>query len=260
MNDEGQVSQGEPEVETFGPPPLPRISTRTVILNGLADSAAVLLMTFCIVLAGALLWSATREIRSGGRSGSGTPAGLIALGAGVQEIAFACFAWRRIRKNREEGRFPIISGGARFRAVLLGIPCGLLLIGFGGLIAKLFGASASKSIAQLLAGLLHTSWIAVAVFFLIAILAPVCEEYFFRGAIFGLASANANPWAGVIVASLLFAILHFNFRMIPYYLLFSAMNCWLMVKTKTLAAPIAAHVTVNASACIAILVAARLHH
>lgn len=259
MDDEGQVSQGEPAVETFGPTPIPHIATRTVILNGLADSASALVVTFGVAVVGGLLWSFARAIRGGASPRPGSSLWLIALATGAQEILFAYFAWRRFRKNHEEGRFPIILGGERFRAILLGIPCGALTMGVGGLIAKLVGASASKSIAQLLAGLVHSSWIASAIFFVIAVLAPVCEEYFFRGAIFGLASANANPWAGAIVASILFATLHFNFRMIPYYLLFSAMNCWLMFKTKTLAAPIAAHITVNASACIFILMEARLH-
>lgn len=262
MSDEGQLSEGVPEVETLGPPPAPlasparpRISTRTVIGNALADSASALVIIFAVALAGGLLRFFTRAIRGGAPPTPGLSVWLLALATGAQEIIFAYFAWRRFRKNREEGRGPLILGGERLSAILLGIVCGAILLGVGGLIARLAGGAAPKGIAQLLAGLLQHSWTAAGVFFLIAIVAPVCEEYFFRGAIFGLARANGNPWVGGIVASILFATLHLNFRMIPYYLIFSAMNCWLMVHTKTLAAPIAAHVTVNASACIAILVA-----
>jgi membrane protease YdiL (CAAX protease family) len=261
VNEEGQISEGVPEVETLSPPvvppPLPGLATRTVVWNGIADSALAIFITFCVVLAGAILGFATVQIRSGGRSGAS--AGLIAFGAGVQEIAFASLAWRRIQKNREEGRAPLILGGPRLSAALLGVPCGTLVMILGGLIAKLMGATTPKGLADMLAGLRSHSWIAAVVFVLVAIVAPVCEEYFFRGAIFGVARANGNPWAGGIIASLLFATLHFNFRMFPYYLIFGAMNCWLMMKTKTLAAPIAAHITVNASACIAVLVAARMH-
>jgi membrane protease YdiL (CAAX protease family) len=262
VSDEGQLSGSTSEAETLGPSPeplahlaRPPISTRTVILNALADLASALVITFAVAVAGGLLWFFLLDIRSGASPRPSQSVGLIAFATGVQEIVLAYFAWRRIRKNYEEGRAPMILGGARFRAILLGVLCGVLLIGFGALIARLVGGVAPKGVAQLLAGLLHRSWIAAVVFLLIAIVAPVSEEYFFRGAIFGLARANANPWAGGIVASLLFAILHLNFRMVPYYLIFSSMNCWLMVRTKTLAAPIAAHVTVNASACIAILVA-----
>jgi membrane protease YdiL (CAAX protease family) len=259
VDDEGQVSQGEPAVETFHPLPFAPVATRTVVLNGLADSASVLVITFGVAAAGGLLWSFARAIRGGATQRPAVSVWLLALATGAQEIFFAYFAWRRFRKNREDGRVPIILGGERLSAVLLGIPCGMLLMGVGGLIAKLVGGTAPRGIVELFAGLLHNSWIAASVFFVIAVLAPVCEEYFFRGAIFGLASANANPWAGAIVASILFATLHFNFRMVPYYLVFSAMNCWLLFKTKTLAAPIAAHITVNASACIFILMAPRLH-
>jgi membrane protease YdiL (CAAX protease family) len=82
---------------------------------------------------------------------------------------------------------------------------------------------------------------------------PVCEEILFRGAIFGLAHANGQTWTGAITASFLFAISHSSLRMAPYYLVFSAVNCWLLAKTRTLAGPIAAHVTVNLSACIGVL-------
>lgn len=266
MSDEGQLSEGVPEVETLGPPPAPlaplarpRISTPTVIWNALADSASALVIIFAVAIVGGLLGFFTLPIRGGAPPKPGLSVQFLALATGAQEIIFAYFAWKRFRKNREEGRVPLILGGERLSAIFLGIVCGAILLGVGGLIQRLVGGAVPKGMAQLLAGLLQHSWIAAGVFFQIAILAPVCEEYFFRGAIFGLARANGNPWVGGIVASILFATLHLNFRMIPYYLIFSAMNCWLMAYTKTLAAPIAAHITVNASACIFILLGARLY-
>jgi hypothetical protein len=112
----------------------------------------------------------------------------------------------------------------------------------------------------LLSGLRDNRSTAVAAFLVVAVIAPVCEEILFRGAIFGFAHANGKTWMGAAVASLLFAAVHLNFRMTPYYLIFSAVNCWLLGRTKTLAGPIAAHITVNSATCLAILLQARTAH
>jgi hypothetical protein len=89
--------------------------------------------------------------------------------------------------------------------------------------------------------------------FTIAVLAPLCEEFFFRGAIFSSVRSTPKAWAGAIVSSVLFAVAHLNPTMITYYLIFGLTMCWLLSKTRTMAAPIAAHMTVNTVACIAVL-------
>lgn len=182
------------------------------------------------------------------------PVGLIAFVGLLQESQFARFGWRRFRKNRSEGRPSASQSNApKARAVLLGIVVGAGLAAFGGLIAWVAHAESSAQLMVLLSGLHAGFWSAALVLVLIGGVAPVCEEILFRGAIFGLAHANGRTWTGAITAAVLFAIGHANLRMTPYYLVVSAVNCWLLARTRTLAGPIAAHATVNLSACVAAL-------
>jgi membrane protease YdiL (CAAX protease family) len=89
--------------------------------------------------------------------------------------------------------------------------------------------------------------------FAIAVLAPLCEEFFFRGAIFSSVRSGQRARAAAIVSSVLFAAAHGNWMMFTYYLVFGFTMCWLLARTRTIATPIAAHMTVNATAAIALL-------
>jgi hypothetical protein len=80
-----------------------------------------------------------------------------------------------------------------------------------------------------------------------------CPKSFFRGSIFGIAYADGRPWAGVLVASVLCCDA-LSFRMQPYYIISRLVNCWLLVKTRTLAGSIATHVTGNLIACLGALI------
>jgi len=92
-----------------------------------------------------------------------------------------------------------------------------------------------------------------ALVFSIALLAPFCEEFFFRGAMFSSVRSTSSARSAAVVSSVLFAVAHLNFAMFTYYLVFGLTMCWLLSKTQTIAAPIAAHITVNATATIAML-------
>jgi membrane protease YdiL (CAAX protease family) len=150
--------------------------------------------------------------------------------------------------------------GKPVSAVLIGIAIGLGMAGIGTLHAmlatKLFGKASTQAMEEVMETLFSQKgsplWVAVLVF-TIAVLAPLCEEYFFRGAIFSSVRSTQRAWAGAIVSSVLFAVAHLNPTMITYYLLFGLTMCWLLSKTRTMAAPIAAHMTVNTVACIAVL-------
>jgi len=61
--------------------------------------------------------------------------------------------------------------------------------------------------------------------------------------------------AGAAVSAVLFAIVHFSVILAPFYATFALVMCWLLVRTGTLAAPIAAHMTMNGMACVALLLA-----
>jgi membrane protease YdiL (CAAX protease family) len=90
---------------------------------------------------------------------------------------------------------------------------------------------------------------------LIAGMAPVCEELFFRGVIFGSARAAGLNNVGVALSAVLFASVHVSLLLAPFYLIFAVVMCWLYARTGTLAAPIAAHATLNSVACAALIFA-----
>ena len=52
--------------------------------------------------------------------------------------------------------------------------------------------------------------------FFVGILAPVCEEVVFRGAIFGGMKKEGNIFKAVMVSGLLFGLLHMNINQASY--------------------------------------------
>ena len=177
------------------------------------------------------------------------------------ELPFAVFAiflrWQYKRTHR--GGPPLLEG--RFLpAVLVGILGGLATAAFGlvhALVSTyLFGKASTESMEEVMKMLsVHENpTVAAALFLAVAVLAPLCEEFFFRGALFLPSRNMSNAKAAAIASSVLFAIAHLNPAMFTYYLVFGLTMCWLLSKTKTIAAPIAAHMTVNTFVCIAVLV------
>lgn len=238
-------------------PEAPPFSSSFVVRRAIADLTSALGVTLLLAVPIMIVWLALTPEDKATLSARKLPLGLIAFVTLLQEAQFALFAWRRFRNNRREGRPSASQSNAgyvlRTRAALLGVAAGAGLIAFAESIAWITHAKPSVEIMDLLSGLHAAPWTAACVFALLAAVVPVCEEILFRGAIFGLAHANGRTWTGAIVASVLFAIIHFNLRQAPYYLVFSAVNCWLLARTRTLAGPIAAHITVNLSVCIGVL-------
>lgn len=80
------------------------------------------------------------------------------------------------------------------------------------------------------------------------ILAPVLEEFVFRGMILGGMLKKYTPWQAVLFSTLLFSLIHLNPAQSVGTLFFGLMAGWSYVKFKNLLAPISIHVTNN---CIA---------
>lgn len=88
----------------------------------------------------------------------------------------------------------------------------------------------------------------------IALLAPVLEELLFRGAIQGLLQANGQrPWVAIIVASLIFGIVHLNPAQIPFAFLLGMMFGWLYYRTGSLLPGIVGHILNNSIATLGMI-------
>ncbi|WP_394348166.1 CPBP family intramembrane glutamic endopeptidase [Saccharicrinis carchari] len=77
------------------------------------------------------------------------------------------------------------------------------------------------------------------------LIAPIMEELIFRGVIFKLLKENYSFWISVIISSMLFAGVHFNFSDLSFLFVYGILFCWVYDKTKSLWAPIVLHVLIN---------------
>jgi membrane protease YdiL (CAAX protease family) len=77
------------------------------------------------------------------------------------------------------------------------------------------------------------------------VIAPFAEEAFFRGYIFRFVTQRGGIVLGILVSSLLFALVHFHPPLLAIYILYGILFAWLYHWTGRLLAPVTAHVTVN---------------
>ena len=238
-------------------PPQPEISiVRDGILSFIVSVSLTLLLVAFIVVAGILSGNMPVNPPEGF---SITPSMMIPLLV-VAELPFAAVGLVLRWMYRRSGRLLPSLGAPQFSAVMKGIGAGLAMSAFGflhaALASTLFGRASTEAMEELMRSLLSLQGNPATVATLvlsIAVLAPLCEEFFFRGAIFSSVRSTQKAWAGAIVSSVLFAVAHGNPMMFTYYLVFALAMCWLLSKTGTIATPIAAHMTVNTIACVAVL-------
>jgi membrane protease YdiL (CAAX protease family) len=172
---------------------------------------------------------------------------LAAMLAGMQ-VAFGLIALNRIRAAaRRAEPLPPMFPGRHGRAVFTGLAGGLFLIGLGLLNAfvleKFLGhapASPWDSSKPMPAA---TKF--VFLFFGTAG-APITEEIFFRGYVFGKFKRAGHVWFGVGVSAALFGAVHFSDSYnVPCICLYGVALAWLYHRTGSLLAPIVAHAVNN---------------
>jgi membrane protease YdiL (CAAX protease family) len=145
----------------------------------------------------------------------------------------------------------------------LGLPCVVLLV----VAPVMFGL---KSVSELVLVKLHwpvedqeavelilgaSVWMRCYMVFFAIILAPVAEEFVFRGLLFSTAKRYGWPRLGWIGVSLLFALVHFNVpTFLPLFVLALGLT-WLYDKTEGLLAPIIAHSLFNLANLVILLLA-----
>ncbi len=95
----------------------------------------------------------------------------------------------------------------------------------------------------------------------IVILAPIIEEFFFRGVLQTYLKKNLGRKAAIICTSLLFAFMHVNLLrgvgnlpIIVSLFVFACYLGFLYEKQKSLLAPIVLHMTFNAISCVQIII------
>ncbi|MEP6963226.1 MAG: CPBP family intramembrane glutamic endopeptidase [Acidobacteriota bacterium] len=257
------VEPSLPPLEVFPaePPPAPPTSgafARDAILDLLAALGCAALVVFVYAVIAAIAKFSGHANQSGSMLDMlGGPWGIVGLLLATQ-LPLLYFALRRRRRNREKQR-PLLDlfGATWGNTIPIGLGAGLGLTVLSGIyslvLQRFLGQGAIPRQLDFLEEVLNNKPAVAVLIFIIAVLGPICEEIFFRGSIFGAARASGRTTTGVIVSATLFALVHLSPLLFPFYAAFAVIMCWLYAKTKTLAAPIAAHMTMNGIACLALL-------
>jgi membrane protease YdiL (CAAX protease family) len=82
------------------------------------------------------------------------------------------------------------------------------------------------------------------------LMAPIAEELFFRGFIYGGTERRWGWWRAAVASGLLFALAHLSPIVIPPFLVVGILFAWLYRKTGSTVPSIAAHALVNATAVV----------
>jgi membrane protease YdiL (CAAX protease family) len=244
-----------------GTPPFPARSRIRIIRDGILAFVASIGLTLVLVITGVVVALLAGAMPMNSAQGFTPTAGWIIALLFAGELPFAGFAmFLRWRYRRKGHLLKALFEGTTVSTIAIGMGTGICMAVFGflhaALATMLFGKASSQSmeeILQMLFSLKDRPVMVTILVFSIAVLAPFCEEFFFRGAIFSSVRSTQQARAGAMVSALLFAIAHGNPPMFTYYVIFGLTMCWLLSKTGTMAAPIAAHMTVNTVACIAVL-------
>jgi len=242
------------EVEAAGPPIdlAPSVSRWNLIRDAFVD------LVFSVLAGiGASLLALIPPFWSILKHGRPLPLGALIVGLALGELSFAYFAFRRLRINRKKGRLVMsVHEGSIPKAVLCGALAGVALMGLSAAytaVAQLLGQSALTPSIEFVRDLKGNPMLVAFGVLVIAGVAPVCEELLFRVAMFGSARAAGYSGLGAVVASIFFAAAHLSLLLAGYYIVFGLVMCWLFTRTRTIVAPMVAHIAVNAAACIAVL-------
>ncbi|CAG9623536.1 CPBP family intramembrane glutamic endopeptidase [Sutcliffiella rhizosphaerae] len=126
---------------------------------------------------------------------------------------------------------------------MLGFPIALIGQAVAGLIQQqVFGIQPGSENTQQIMGFVSAFPLMI---FAVAVAGPILEEIIFRKIIFGAIYKRFNFAAGLIVSSLLFAVVHQDFKHLLVYFVMGGIFAFLYVKTNRIIVPIIAHVGMN---------------
>ena len=136
---------------------------------------------------------------------------------------------------------------------VLPVMLGLKLISEFAL-AKMGWPSTDQLAVEMLLGV-KSVWLQIYLGIFAVVLAPVAEEFIFRGLLFSAAKKMGWPKLGWLGVSLLFALIHGSAPIFLPLFAFALALTWLYEKTEGLLAPIAAHGLFNAANLTLLLLA-----
>lgn len=185
---------------------------------------------------------------------------LLMLIAIPQDLIIVCAAWlfsgwlHRVGWDRLGLRRYDVALGCLLSAALFGLSFFVRICYV--IVAQLWGIDLKPQ--DILMRLDVTGWGLVLTFFVVAILAPVAEEIFFRGFLYGGLRARLGIVGAMLFSTLFFTALHFSIdAFIPIFVL-GLFLAWLYEKTGSLYPGIILHAANNGVAVLALFVAQML--
>jgi hypothetical protein len=156
--------------------------------------------------------------------------------------------------------------GARFRALATGYGLGIVLyivvaLIVGAVLTLLFRAMFGEDVTapeQLSSNLSALGKVGAAI--LAIVVAPITEEFFFRGMLFRSVRDRWGFWAGALSSSLLFGLAHYvaspwrDALLLQAVMVFTGLGlCWIYERRGTIVANIGAHMAFNTIGLLLIL-------
>ncbi len=166
----------------------------------------------------------------------------IVVGLGIQAVVFTGLGWilMRWRLGKRE------TGAPANVAICWGVLAGVGAVAVGvalGLFLEWLGIPVHEQ--ELLVRLLSNPATLLLLAPFVVLAAPVSEEIFFRGYVFGHLERRAGWILAIGVSSLMFAAVHLNLSGLPIYIAVGAIFALGYAKTRNLVTPIVAHVVYN---------------
>lgn len=186
------------------------------------------------------------------------PASVLLLSLTVPTLLSACAA---LLVTVLRGHGPRIDLGLRLsrtdvrQGLVFGCAGLLLSIPAAALWSHVVGAEqATSAVAELFAGQRFSVPFAIAVFLVVWLVAPVCEEIVYRGLLWGAIDRNgANRWWAFGLTTCAFALAHFEFTRTPLLLVIAVPIGLARLYTGRLGASIVAHQVNNLLPAVALL-------
>ncbi len=137
-----------------------------------------------------------------------------------------------------------------------------LVFGFGGLLVtipaslvytQIVGPDANSAVGKVFGGI-RSSWPwAVAVFVIVVLVAPLCEEIVYRGLLWGALDRRWGRWVALVVTTLVFALAHVEFTRAPLLVVVAIPIALARLYSGGLLASVVAHQVTNLLPGIALM-------
>lgn len=180
---------------------------------------------------------------------SGTPpAWMMAVAIAVPTVSAAALALliARVRGNGPAVDFRLHWS---WRGLGLGLAFGLgglfVTLPAAALYLSIVGPEANSAVGRVFEGVQATWPLAIAVFLIVAFVAPFCEEVVYRGLLWGALEQRWGRWIALTVSTVVFALAHFEPTRTPLLLVVAIPIALARLYSGSLLASIVAHQVTN---------------